>query len=220
MIDPRPPQPPRPKFDTLFVDPRHFRGDCRLVRTAVRRGWLNDVPQADRDALGARFSRAMDERKAAGFASPGQEARAILAWVAAGIGIEGENQRDLHRALRYVWAGDFTGRATGRPRERRYVTDYTGRIDANDLRRRALADGIDLGTLRSVTVTPTDAPDDAGVCGGWGERVALAVSPDRRYGWRVWLVCPRCQRRRTHLYPVRAGIRCRACAGIAYRAGG
>jgi hypothetical protein len=35
-------------------------------------------------------------------------------------------------------------------------------------------------------------------------------------GEGVWLVCPRCQCRRAHPYPVRAGWRCRKCAGIAY----
>jgi hypothetical protein len=34
------------------------------MRTAIRRGWLNDAPQADRDALVARFEQASAERRA------------------------------------------------------------------------------------------------------------------------------------------------------------
>lgn len=55
---------PRPMFGTLFADPRHYRGDLRLMRMAIRRGWLNDVPQATRDALVARFEQARAERRA------------------------------------------------------------------------------------------------------------------------------------------------------------
>lgn len=204
------PNGPRPKFDTLFADPRHYRGDCRLLRTAVRRGWLNDAPQADRDALVARFEQAARERDAAGFVSDGQQARALLGWARVGIEMVGTDQLQALRALRYCCAGERDGRTTGRPRERWHVSDYPHRIDANELRRRALADGTDLRTLDAIHLRWPDAPEDA------GERVALAVAPDARYGVRVWLVCPRCKRRRVYLYLVRAGVRCRNCACIGY----
>lgn len=54
-------------------------------------------------------------------------------------------------------------------------------------------------------VRAADKPDDP------GERIALAVVTDARYGW---LVCPRCRSRRIHLYPTRSNVRCRRCAGI------
>lgn len=202
---------PRPKFDTLFADPRHYRGDLRLMRTAIRRGWLNDAPQADRDALVARFEQASAERRADD--PDTRNFRALLGECFAMIELERANQDPLLRALRYSWAGELTDRATGRPRERWHVADYPNRIDANELRRRAKADGLDLSALRSIDVRPADKPDDP------GERIALAVVADARYGWRVWLVCPRCKCRRGHLYPVRAGVRCRKCAGIAYADG-
>lgn len=202
---------PRPKFDTLFADPRHYRGDCRLMRTAIRRGWLNDAPQADRDALVARFEQASAERRADDPDTMNFRATFAEAW--AMIELERANQDPLLRALRYSWAGELTDRNTGRPRERWHVSDYPNRIDANELRRRAKADGTDLRTLHAIDVRPADKPDDP------GERIALAVVADARYGWRVWLVCPRCKCRRGHLYPVRAGVRCRKCAGIAYADG-
>ncbi|MFN7022301.1 MAG: hypothetical protein ACK4WH_13365 [Phycisphaerales bacterium] len=215
---------PRPKFDTLFADPRNYRGDCRLMRTAIRRGWLNDAPQADRDALVARFERATGEREAAGYTSETQRLRVLFAELRTAIELERANQAPLLRALRYAWPGELADRDTGkggRPRERWHVSDYPNRIDANELRRRAKADGVDLRTLRGGAIDvrpapPADKPDDPG---GWGERIALAVVADARYGWRVWLVCPRCKFRRAHLYPLRAGVRCRKCAGIAYADG-
>jgi hypothetical protein len=202
---------PRPKFDTLFADPRHYRGDLRPMRTAIRRGWLNDAPQADRDALVARFEQASDERRADD--PDTRNFRALLGECYAMIELDRANSAPIHRALRYAWAGELTDRNTGRPRERWHVSDYPNRIDANELRRRAKADGTDLRTLHAIDVRPADKPDDP------GERIALAVVADARYGWRVWLVCPRCKCRRAHLYPARAGVRCRKCAGIAYADG-
>ena len=202
---------PRPKFDTLFADPRHYRGDCRLVVTAILRGWLNDAPQADRDALSARFEQVTTERWAAD--PDTRNIRAFFAEVAVYMAMDRDDRAPGLRLLRYAWAGELTDRNTGRPRERWHVSDYPNRIDANELRRRAKADGTDLRTLHAIDVRPAYKPDDA------GERIALAVVADARYGWRVWLVCPRCKCRRAHLYPVRAGVRCRKCAGIAYADG-
>ncbi|MFN7022267.1 MAG: hypothetical protein ACK4WH_13195 [Phycisphaerales bacterium] len=198
---------PHPRFDTLFADPRHYRGDCRLMRTAIRRGWLNEAPQAVWDALVARFRRASDERRADD--PEGRNLRATLAEIGVAVEMAGADQRAEHRALRYSWAGEPADRDTGRPRERWHVADCPNRIDANELRRRAKADGTDLRALRGGAVVVWPA----------GERVALAVVADARYGWRVWLLCPRCGGRRAHLYPVRAGVLCRKCAGVAYADG-
>lgn len=202
---------PRPKFDTLFADPRHYRGDCRLMRTAIRRGWLDDVPQADRDAMLDRFDRANAERDAAGYATLGGRVRAIFARAGAIIEAVGADQRGELRALRYSWAGEPTGRTTGRPRERWHVGDCRNRIDAHAIRRRVKAAGDDLRTLRAIVVRPADEPHGA------GERIALAVIADARCGVRVWLVCPRCGTRRVYLYPTARGVTCRTCAGIGYR---
>jgi hypothetical protein len=197
----------RRKFDTLFADPRHYRGDCRLMRTAIRQGWLNNAPQPDRDALVARFEQATRERREAD--PDGQSVRRLLAECRVVLELERANQVPMLRTLRYTWAGALTGR-TGRPRERWHVSDYPNRIDANELRRRAKAEGLNLPTVHAIDLWPADAPEDA------RERVALAVALDARYRWRLWLVCPRCKCRRVHLYRTRANVRCRKCAGLNY----
>lgn len=196
---------PRVLFDTLFTDPRHYRGDCRLMRTAVRCGWLSDAPQADREALLARFEEASADRREGD--PNGVSIRTTLAECRTLLAMDRVNLSARVRALRYWWGGDYS---TGRPRERWRVLDFPNRIDANELRRRAKAEGVDLSTLRAIDVRPADSPETS------RERIALAVVPDARYGWRVWLVCPRCKNRRTHLYPVQAGVRCRKCAGIGH----
>jgi len=180
------------------------------MRTAIRRGWLDDAPQAERDALAARFAQAMRDREATDYATDGQRLRVLSAEIWAGLEMNRQALDARSRLLRYAWAGELTDRDTGRPRERFHVADYSSRIDANELRRRALADGVDLRTLHAIDVRPADKPD------GPGERIALAVVADTRYGVRLWLVCSRCKARRLHLYPGRAGVRCRRCAGIDY----
>ncbi len=202
---------PRAKFDTLFQDARHYRGDLRLMRTAIRRGWLDDAPQADRDALMARFSQAIDERDAAGYVSETQQCRAIFAQAKVMIAAVAIDQRDERRAL-FARLADVSVWTGGRPRERRRVGDYANRLDANELRRRFIAEGEDLRTLQAIHVASGDLLDPARE----GERIALAVAPDARYGWRVWLVCPGCGSRRVHLYPTRRAFRCRICANIGH----
>lgn len=203
---------PRPKFDTLFADPRHYRGDCRLMRTAIRRGWLSNAPQADRDALVARFEQASTERRADD--PDTRNFRALLAECYTMIELDRANRAPILLALRYSWAGQITDQTRGRPREGWHVADFPSRIDANAIRRQAKADGTDLRTLvgGAIEVRPADKPDDPGA----GERIALAVVTDARYGWRVWLVCPRCKCRRRHLYGLRGGMRCRRCASVRY----
>jgi len=196
----------RPRFDALFADPRHYRGDCRLMRTAIRRGWLND---ADRDALVARFEKAMTERHAAD--ADNRNVRALMAECAAMIELEQARLTGEVAALRWTFEGKTPGDSlAGRPRERWHVGDYPRRIDANAIRRRALADGMDLRSLHAIDLRPAGKPDAP------GERIALTVVADARYGWRVWLLCARCGRRCGYLYPIRSGVRCWRCSGIRY----
>jgi hypothetical protein len=200
---PWPPVAPTPdaggRFATLFADPRHYRGDCRLLRTAIRRGWLDDAPQDVRDALVSRFDTATREREAAGFASDAERTRVLLAEVCVGLELGRSNLADAAAGLRWLLTGDTTPRP-GRPRERVQACDHPTRLDANALRRRAKAEGIDPATVTGI---------DAG-----GERIGLATAPDSRSGVRWWLLCPRCCGRRVHLYGVAAGWLCRGCAGL------
>ena len=129
---------PRPKFDTLFADPRHYRADCRLVVTAIRRGWLNDAPQADRDALATRFEQVTTERWAAN--PDTQSVRAFFAECAVLLAMDRDNSAPVLHLLRYAWAGEVTDRTTGRPRERWHVSDYPNRLDAGAIQRDAERD--------------------------------------------------------------------------------
>jgi len=199
---------PAPRFDSLFANPRHYRGDCRLVRTAIRRGWLADAPQSVRDALLARMERAMSERQARD--PEGKDSRALVAELWMMVEPTRAQFDGECREARIWWAEWMGASGKGRPRERWHIADHPNRIDAGAIRRQVTADGADLRTARAIDVRSGDSPD------GPGERVALSVAPDARYGLRLWLVCPQCKRRRTHMYPVRAGVRCRRCAGIGY----
>jgi hypothetical protein len=196
---------PRVRFDSLFRDTSHFRGDCRLIRTAIRRGRLNDLSDVERAALLARFESAVTAREDQGFASQNARTRALLASVRVALDVERADLRDAHGALRTAFTGRYT---SGRPRERWYVRDFPARLDAHRLRREALADGADPRALRAVELRPADKPSAPGV------RIALVVVSDALCGWRVLLICPRCNRRRVFLYPTRRGVVCRACAGI------
>lgn len=79
---------PREPFDTLFTDRRHFRGDCRLMRTALRRGWLDNAPDAVRDALVARFEEAVRADFPARFPKPWAYVRAVLAQTRAALELQ------------------------------------------------------------------------------------------------------------------------------------
>lgn len=204
---------PRPKFDTLFADPRHYRGDLRLFRTAVRRGWLNDAPQADRDALLARYTTASRERHAAGFASDGLYTRTVLAEAWALIEVCDADLAASKRERRCWLEGKGPGDSfAGRPRERWHVGDHPHRLDARELARRTLRDGGDLSTVVGVTVTYTDA--DTGTPREY--RVRAGLVPGGIGGPRLALWCPVCGGRRVFLFATRRGVGCRRCARVGY----
>jgi hypothetical protein len=206
--DPPPAHAPRRKFDTLFADPRHYRGDCRLLVTAIRRGWLDEAPRAERRALAARFHHAMRKRWATEPAE--SKPRALFAEVAAMLAMDRDNMAPIHRALRYAWAGQLTCQTTGRPRERWHVADFPNRLDAAAIQRDAERDGCHPLAVQGVTVAQRwegGERTDTVTVRAWPGRVQRAV---------LCLVCPRCGGRRMHLYPTRAGVLCRGCARIGY----
>jgi len=200
------------RFGTLFANRRHYRGDCRLMCWAIRRGWLAEAPQADRIALLERFEAARASREASPSASGDIRAALAGGWV--GIHLLRADDLLAFQAIQYSWAGKPTGRTTGRPRARWYVSDCAGRIDIRQIRREADSQGLDiLGyTGGAIFVRPRDSTE------GQGERVSLAISGamNGRRAWRVLLVCPRCRSRREHLYPTTNGVKCRKCARIGY----
>ncbi|TVQ62522.1 MAG: hypothetical protein EA378_04100 [Phycisphaerales bacterium] len=197
-----------PKFSILFDDPRHFRGDCRLMGTAIRRGWLDNAPAADREALVARFLAALAERPEK---APNQNARELLAWCETSLAMTGADVAASARVLRYAWGGELPAKLTGRPRARWRVSDFPARIDANAIRRQALTEGLDPARVEAIDARPADDPDAPGV------RVVVVAEPDARYGTRLYLTCPRCGAKRVHLYALASGVACRGCARIAHR---
>ena len=98
------------KFAGLFAEPRHFRADARLVRTALRRGW---VGADEAGALIERLSDAMERLDPADFATPGAAGRAQLAAAGALIALLGDALAEAARQSRYP-----PGQTRGRPRGR------------------------------------------------------------------------------------------------------
>jgi len=204
----------RTKFDTLFADPRYFRGDCRLMRTAIRQGWLDDVPQADRDALMRRFEEAfykLDEMK---FVSDGVKNRAVLALAQTALTTNASNLRVIFTLRRYTWAGKWTGKETGRPRVRLHVDDYPDRLtlDANALRRQQVDRGEDISQDHQLTFCYLDRQGQR----QGSAQIHIEATPHRLYGYRWWLRCPICGSRRVKLYTRSRRTACRRCLKMQY----
>jgi hypothetical protein len=195
---------PPPKPGDLFTDPRRFIRDCGLLRAGARAGWFDKAPQADRDALVARYSALLSEWHA----RPGRKApREAVAVAQAALAMEIADDRRMDRTLRYSVAGGPTGQRTGRPRTRLRPSDFRSRLDAGEYRRRAAAGDFDPEQTPTLTTNT-------------GESIELAWKRGRVAGLQLWFVCPKCRRRCVHLYPTPAGVRCRECVGIGYGAGG
>lgn len=94
--------PPGPTFGAIFGDARHYRGDCALLRRALRRGWLHAAPQANRDTVLACFERADAVREAAGSVSSEQYVRVAIGTALAAIAWETEVQREQHAVMDWV----------------------------------------------------------------------------------------------------------------------
>ncbi len=96
------------RFGALFHEARHYRGDCRLVITAIRRGWLK--PE-DRAALRARIGAAPEPEPD----NPETDtARFSLARILALLAVESADVATLEAAIKEL----FPPRR-GRPHKRR-----------------------------------------------------------------------------------------------------
>ena len=190
----------------LFLDPRRYRGDCRAFRGMIRKRWLDKCPDADAVALVSRFNAAGAADRAT---QRSRASRDVFAEVETMLAISNAALRCRIAAQRRPTGKKRIGAKTGRPRRRRYVPQE-GSIDVNALRRQAKAEGIDLRTAPSISVRVISEP------GAVAELVEFATRPDEVCGCRQWLVCPRCQTRRVHLYVTGHGVRCRKCAGMVY----
>lgn len=193
----------RRKFDALFTDPRHYRGDCRLARTAIRRGWIK--PE-DRDAFVDRLNELpcpdYDHSRPLDF-----NWRRIRGTVYLLLEIGWANEREERYANPFGWPE----RTTGRPRRRWYVSDYPNRLDAADVRAEL---------LRAGRVNPTafiDVSHKAPAGPVCSDRVRLLLEGDRsKQRLRVLLICPQCNAWRRHVYLTQSGVACRKCLRLRY----
>jgi hypothetical protein len=192
----------RPRFDTLFIDPHHYRADLRLVRSAIRKRW---VRPEDRAALVQRVEDAMDERAASPDPVHANSVRRTLgeAWTL--LAMESDNIRMEQR--------DRTGGKLGRPRRRWWVSDFPagGVLDAGAIRRDMLASGTDIsGGLVLAAVVK-------GPGGELAASVTAAAIQRPPFGLYFVLICPRCGRRRMRLYGTRRGLVCSGCGRLRHR---
>lgn len=197
----------------LFTDPRHFRGDCRALRRAIHRGWLNTVPQEHRDDLCRRFEAAFDEAHGDRSGAPA-EMRPRMVFAAAYLMI-GMSQHDL-RAFIYQLSGKPDGPWRGRPRWSRRLQDFAPyRVAAGPLGRAfrgRVASPFTIHRL-SDTLGAVDFP----LADGRADRAALYAIRNRSGRGERWsLQCPLCQHSRMHLYRFADGVACRGCARLSY----
>ncbi len=190
----------RPRFDTLFLDPHHYRADLRLARTAIRRRW---VRPEDRPALVARMEAATRER------GDDPDHRECVRRTLGEIWVWLEMDRDNLRMERR----ERTGGKVGRPRLRPWVSDFNGEnlLDAHEVRRDLLARGVDIGGGLVLTVKTM------GEKGEHEHRIIVAALTTSRYGVRLMLLCPGCGRYRMRLYPRAVGLVCRVCGRVGYK---
>lgn len=189
--------PPRPKFDTLFADPRHFRGDCRLARTAIRRGWIK--PEGT-DAFVERFEQ-VTTPSADGHSETDYHWRRVRGGVYLMLEMEWANDR----TERYTNPFGWPERATGRPRRWWYVSDAPTRLDAAGVWA-SLRHAGGRGECFDVSWS-LDAKSGT-------DRVRFIVSGNGV----VYIRCPQCEAVRRHLYFTKCGIGCRGCLGLRYGA--
>lgn len=205
MDDPRPPQTPRAKFDTLLADQRHFRGDLKLMRRAIRAGWLID--KADRDALVDRFEQAATPE----LKDPTTTKNPLNFRRTFGIAnVMIEMTRQNQRGLDYLQWWGYSDQATGRPRLGRRASDLGRPLDTAMVRRHLASQGItDLSVMHWVNVCAGPTEADTVPVRTRGRRLP-------RGGWALWLLCPRCGHQRLRLYVDGHRIACRGCLGLGY----
>jgi len=198
--DPSPPSrhPNRRPFDTLFADPRRFRGDLRLARTAIRR---NTVPPENRGPLIDKLMALLDVREEyERLYGPCKAGRLMLGAARALLDAAQHN-------LRLDWELDRLLRGYGKrgPIPRRAGVREGCRLDV-----RALQIG-DTGPSPVATGFVRSTFAD-----GTQETATIVRLPGvREQRWAY--LCPRCRRRCRYLFARMSGLACRRCARRTYR---
>lgn len=121
-LKPRPQAPGRSLFDTLWTDPRHYRGDTRLARTAVRRGWLKY--QDECEAFFARYWAFAESVAGENFQGDCRRAMLYIRLAYIAIDMVAEDQRQDFRRYRAEMGYAPTGR---RPRQGRRRSTSPGK---------------------------------------------------------------------------------------------
>ena len=121
-------------------------------------------------------------------------------------------QRGFYQSMRIAAVYLFPGQTNGRPRERFYVTDFSGAmLDANALRRAAIEAEKDISIAPHIYARlPNHNRNDAEI------EIEIEITPHAMYGYRWWFRCPRCYSRRGKLYVVNSGPACRHCLLLKY----
>jgi hypothetical protein len=193
------------RLGELFADPSHFRGDCRLLRTAIRRGWVDGLTDDERGDIVARFNIARDARDADPMVSDNARFRGLLASIGWMLAIDRRDIDDARRELHRTWPHPKP--LNGRPRDRYHVSDHKQRIDATALRRQYVKAGGDPSDVTALDV----------IAGEYRVRVNVTqANAAPGFAPRWMLSCPRCGRPRLHLFATVGGLGCRGCLRIGY----
>lgn len=191
------------RLGELFTDPSHFRGDCRLLRTAIRRGWVDQLTDDERGDIVRRFNIARDDRDADPNLSDNARLRGLVASIAWMLAIDRRDTDDARRERQATWPHPRP--LNGRPRERWHVGDYGRRIDATALRRQHVKAGGDPSDVTALDVIAEE----------YRVRVNVTLANAAPgFAPRWMLTCPRCGRPRQHLYATVGGLGCRGCLNI------
>lgn len=191
------------RLGELFADARHYRGDCRMLASAIRRGWTDALTDGERADLVTRFQHATAQREADAALSDNARLRGIVASIRWMLAIDRRETDDARRERQRTWPRPRP--LNGRPRERLHVGDFGHRIDAAALRRQYFNAGGDPAGIEAVDLQTGDQLHRV--------RLVTVASPDFAPRWMV--VCPRCNARRRHLYATRGGLGCRRCLRMA-----
>jgi hypothetical protein len=193
------------RLGELFADPSHFRGDCRLLRTAIRRGWVDQLTDDERGDIVARFNHARDARDADPNLSDNARFRGLVASIKWMLAIDRRDIDDTRRERQATWPHPRP--LNGRPRERWHVGDYKHRIEASVLRRQYVRAGGDPDTVAAI---------DATVGGHFVRLRVKRPNVAASFSARWLLICPSCSAARSHLYCTKGGIGCRGCLTLTY----
>jgi len=189
---------PRKRFDTLLVDPSCTRGDCRLIRRALRQGWVQgeDVVTLVEDF----YSKASLSEDRPPLTRP---VRSGLAVCEVTVDIARMTLNEIVRSLPWYRSQG------GRPRERPIAND-PNRISAAVLQK-SVPDPVYVRQSFGFT-WHTMAGDKR------EQSLRAEWVPISAMKWKLWLICPRCRRRRAFMYIDCAGLGCRVCTRARYAA--